>query len=59
MSSSEIVTCTDDGLPAVTEDGRLASATVTVSSSVSSSAVETVPVPVVWPASMVMDDSGP
>ena len=54
-SSSEIVTVTDDGLPAVTEAGRLPSATVNVSSSVSAScAVVTVPVLLVEPLLIVM-----
>ena len=57
---SVIVTSTEPGLPAVTDDGRVPSATVNVSSSRSSSAaVVIVPVPVVEPALIVMDDSDP
>ena len=59
-SSSRIVTRTDDGLPAVTSDGSVPSATVNVSSSSSaSSAVVTTPVPVVCPPATVMLSSAP
>ncbi|MCY3594323.1 MAG: hypothetical protein OXH01_03685 [Bacteroidetes bacterium] len=59
-SSSRIVTSTELGLPAVTDDGRLLSATVNVSSSASaSSVVEIVPVSLVAPAPMVMELSVP
>ena len=61
-SSSEIVICTELGLPPVTDDGRLAvfSATVNVSSSSSASwFVVTVPVPVVEPELTAMLDSVP
>ena len=59
-SSSLMVTRTELGLPAVTDDGRLPSATVNVSSSVSASwFVVTVPVPFVEPELMVMLDSEP
>ena len=58
--SSRIVTSTDAGLPAVTPAGRSPSATVNVSSSPStSSAVQTVPVPVACPAPIVTSASEP
>ncbi|MCY3594324.1 MAG: hypothetical protein OXH01_03690 [Bacteroidetes bacterium] len=57
-SLSLIVTSTALGLPAVTDGGRLLSATVNVSSSASaSSVVEIVPVPLVEPALIAMPDS--
>ena len=59
-SSSAIVTVTELGLPAVTEDGSVPSATVKVSSSKSaSSAVEIVPEPVTWLLRMRMLASEP
>ena len=60
LSSSQILTCTELGLPAVTEDGSVPSDTVKVSSSSSASwFVETGPVPVVWPAAIEMEASVP
>ena len=57
---SVIVTVTEVGLPDTTDDGRVPSATVNVSSRVSASAVvDIVPVPVVEPAAIVMLDSDP
>jgi len=51
---------TEDGLPATSPAGRLPSATVKVSSSVSASRfVVTVPVPLVAPAGIVIDGRGP
>ena len=56
LSSSEIVTCTEFGLPAATDNGRAPRATVKVSSSSSPSwFVMIVPVPVVWPEATVME----
>jgi hypothetical protein len=58
--SSRMVTTTEDGLPAVTLDGRLPSETVNVSSSSSASRVVwMVPVPVVCPPLIVMFVSEP
>ena len=57
-----MVISTEFGVPAVTDEGSLpvSSATVKVSSSVSGScAVVTVPVPLLAPPAMVMDDSVP
>ena len=59
-SSSRIVTCTEDGLPATYPDGSVPSDTVKVSSfSPASSFVAIVPVPEVWPSAMVMEVSVP
>ena len=59
-SSSRILTVIELGLPSVTEDGKLPSATVNVSSSVSASrAVVIAPVPLVWPPVIVMPASVP
>ena len=59
-SSSSIVTCTEDALPAATPRGSAPSATVNVSSSVSSSwAVEIVPETLEKPAGIVMPASVP
>ena len=59
-SSSAILTGTEDGLPARTDEGRLPSATVNVSSSVSVSwFVAIIPVPVVWSPLIVIDESVP
>ena len=60
LPASEIVIRTEFGLPAATPFGRVPSATVNLSSSVSvSCAVVIVPVPVVFPRLIVMLDSGP
>lgn len=57
---SVMVTVTESRLPAVTDDGSVPSDTVKVSSSVSPSCfVVIVPVPVVWPALTVIDESDP
>lgn len=60
VSSSAIVTSTAFGSPRVTDDGRLPSATVNVSSSRSASWFAAIlPAPVIEPAVMVMDGSAP
>ena len=57
---SQIVTVTEPGLPACTDDGRLPSATVNVSKSVSSSSfVDIVPVPLIEPALISIPESEP